>query len=421
MSLPFKETVFTNDAVVLGILLLILAFVFQTSNSKHPFWKGLYKYVPSLLLCYFIPAILNSMNIISGDVSQLYKVASRYLLPASLVLLCVSIDMKAIIQLGPKAIIMFFAGTLGIIIGGPAAILITATFSPETVGGIGPDAVWRGMATIAGSWIGGGANQTAMKEVFGTSDSLFSIMIAVDVIVANIWMAVLLFGVGISDKLDKRLKADNSAIVALQEKIANYRADISRIPNMTDTMTIIAVGFGATAIAHFGADIITPWMVSHPAADLFERFSFTSSFFWLIIIATTLGLLFSFTPAKKLEGVGASRIGSVLLYILVATIGMKMDILAIGTNPGLFLVGFIWMIVHVTVLLVVAKLIKAPYFFVAIGSQANVGGAASAPIIAAAFNPSLAPVGVLLAVLGYAVGTYGAWLCAMLMQVASTL
>ncbi len=420
MILPFKETVFTNDAVVLGILLLILALVFQTSQSKNPIFKGFYKYVPSLLLCYFIPAVLNSMNIISGDISQLYKVASRYLLPASLVLLCVSIDIKAIIQLGPKAIIMFFAGTLGIIIGGPAAILITSAISPETLGGIGPDAVWRGLATIAGSWIGGGANQTAMKEVFGASDSLFSIMIAVDVIVANIWMAVILFGVGISDKIDKYLKADNSAIIALQDKIANYRADISRIPNMTDTMTILAVGFGATAIAHFGADVITPWMIAHPAADMLERFSFTSSFFWLIIIATTLGLLFSFTPAKKLEGVGASRVGSVLLYILVATIGMKMDILAIGTNPGLFMVGYIWMIVHVTVLLVVAKIIKAPYFFVAIGSQANVGGAASAPIVAAAFNPSLAPVGVLLAVLGYAVGTYGAWLCAMLMQVAST-
>ena len=409
------EPLFTNDAVVLGILLLVLAIIFQTSSSSHPWFKRFYKYVPALLLCYFIPAMLNSFNIISGEDSQLYSIASRYLLPSSLVLLCVSIDMKGIIQLGPKALIMFLAGTLGIILGGPVAILLTSIISPETVGGQGPDAVWRGMATIAGSWIGGGANQTAMKEVFQTSDSLFSIMIAVDVFIANIWMAVLLFGAGISEKLDKWLKADNSAIVQLQDKIENYRASINKIPALTDTITILALGFGATAVAHIGADKITPWMQLN--APHLETFSFTSSFFWIVVIATTLGLALSFTPAKRMEGAGASRIGTLLLYVLVATIGMKMDILAIGSNPGLFLVGIVWMIVHVIILLSVAKLIKAPFFFVAVGSQANVGGAASAPVVASAFNPSLAPVGVLLAVLGYALGTYGGWLCAQLMRI----
>src|SRR5690606_31480651 len=131
---------------------------------------------------------------------------------------------------------------------------------------------------------------------------------------------------------------------------------------------------------------------------------------------TTLGLGFSFTKARQLEGVGASRFGSLLLYILVASIGMKMDVTAIFDNPGLFLVGLTWMIFHAALMIIVAKLIKAPLFFMAVGSQANVGGAASAPIVASAFNPSLAPVGVLLAVLGYALGTYGALICAQLMS-----
>jgi len=100
----------------------------------------------------------------------------------------------------------------------------------------------------------------------------------------------------------------------------------------------------------------------------------------------------------------------------VATIGMQMNLKAIFQHFELFVVGIIWMLVHVTILLGVAKLIKAPYFFVAVGSQANVGGAASAPIVASAFNPALAPVGVLLAVLGYILGTYGALLCGILMQ-----
>ena len=115
----------------------------------------------------------------------------------------------------------------------------------------------------------------------------------------------------------------------------------------------------------------------------------------------------SFTKARELEGAGASRMGSILLYILVATIGMQMDLMAIFDNPVLFLIGIIWILFHIFLLLSVAYLIKAPFFYVAVGSQANIGGAASAPIVASAFNPSLAPVGVLVAVLGYARGTYG--------------
>ncbi|MDX1639295.1 MAG: DUF819 family protein, partial [Balneolaceae bacterium] len=144
-----------------------------------------------------------------------------------------------------------------------------------------------------------------------------------------------------------------------------------------------------------------------------------SSFFWIIVIATTGGLALSFTRARKLEGAGASKVGSLFLYILVATIGMKMNVLAIFENPGFFLLGLLWILIHVGILFVVAKVINAPFFFIAVGSQANIGGAASAPIVASAFHPALAPVGVLLAVFGYAVGTYGAWLCAILMQMVS--
>jgi len=412
-----NSPLFTNDASVLGILVMVLAFIFYTSSSSHPFWKKFYTYIPALLLCYFLPSILNSMGIISGEESGLYFMASRYLLPASLVLLTLSIDIKGVVALGPKALIMFLAGTFGIVIGGPLTIILLSYFSPDLVGGVGPDAVWRGLATIAGSWIGGGANQTAMKEMFGSSDKLFSAMITVDVIVANVWMAFLLYGAGISEKVDKWFKADSSSIETLKNNLEKYHAKVSRIPNLTDLMVIVAIGIGLTGIAHMGADIIAPWVAEN--APQLAKFSLTSKFFWLIVIATTGGLILSFTKLKQYEGAGASRVGSLFLYILVATIGMKMDALAILETPGLFLIGIIWMLIHVTVLLVVGKIIKAPFFFVAVGSQANVGGAASAPIVASAFHPALAPVGVLLAVFGYALGTYAAWFCAILMQGAA--
>lgn len=425
-----KPPFLKKDTIVFGILMLLLGFVFFTSNQKDGFWSKFYKIVPALFIAYFLPAILTTLGVIApewetvsnaGEVtkhkSSLYYMASRYLLPAALVLMTLSIDLKAVFNLGWKALAMFFAGTLGIVIGGPIAILIIAAISPETVGGVGADAVWRGLSTLAGSWIGGGANQTAMKEIFNVPDNLFGTMIVVDVIVANIWMAVILFGVNFRDRVNRFLKADNSSILDLERRMEAYHESVKKIPTTTETFMLLAVAFGSVAIAHWGADVITPYMESHAEFLVNANLqSLMSGFFWLIVIATTIGMLLSFTPARKMEGVGATRWGSVFIYILVATIGLKMNLAEVFENLGLFAVGIVWMLVHVVILLITAKLIKAPFFFVAVGSQANVGGAASAPIVASAFNPSLASVGVLMAVLGYALGTYGALVCAMLMK-----
>jgi uncharacterized membrane protein len=418
----YKMPIFPKDTVVFGILLILVALVFYTSSKKEGFWASFYKYVPALLMCYFLPALLNSFGVISDHYSQSYYIASRYLLPAALVLMTLSIDLKAIANLGPKALIMFGTGTVGIIIGGPLAILLIATFSPETVGGMGPDAVWKGLATLAGSWIGGGANQTAMYEIFEYNPSKYGAMVLVDIVVANLWMAILLLGIGKSDRIDRWLKADNSAIERLKERVSSYAASINRNPSLTDLMVLLGIGLGGVAIAHFGADAI-----SNGLKNTFESVrnkesslsSFGSQFFWLISIATLIGVVLSYTKLRNYEGAGASKIGSVFIYILVATIGMKMDLGAIFENPLLILVGIIWMAIHAGLLILVAKLIRAPYFFLAVGSQANVGGAASAPVVASAFHPSLATVGVLLAVFGYVVGTYGALLCARLMEMAS--
>ena len=408
------DPLITNDAVVLGILMLILGAVFWTSSRETGFWSKFYKFVPSLLLCYFLPSILSTGGLISGEQSKLYFVASRYLLPTSLVLLTVSIDFKGIARLGPKAVILFFTGTFGVVVGGPLAIIIVAMINPEVVGGEGADATWRGLTTVAGSWIGGGANQTAMKEVFGVGDQIFSALVAVDVIVANVWMAVILYAAGESDAIDRFTGADNSAIVRLRENVAKHQAEIMRIPRLPDLMIVVAVGFGVTGFSHLCADVIAPQIQA--LAPQLAKFSLTSPFFWLVVVATTAGMLLSLTPARGLEGVGASRVGSACLYVLVASIGMKMDLRAIFEHPWLFAVGAIWIGFHAVLLIAVAWLIKAPVFFAAVGSQANIGGAASAPIVASAFHPALAPVGVLLAVLGYAVGTYGAWLCGIMMQ-----
>ncbi len=408
-----NNAIITNDAVVLGLLATILSGVFYASN--HPKCKQFFTYIPALLLCYFIPSLLNTFNIVDGNASQIYHVASRYLLPACLILLLLNLDLKTIFNLGPKALIMFLTGTVGIVIGGPIALLIMSSVNPDMLGVDGPEAVWRGMTTVAGSWIGGGANQAAMKEVYEVGNKIFSSMVTVDIIVANIWMAVLLILAGNAKKIDAAAGADTSAIDALRKKAEDYQLANNKTPNVTDLMLIVGVGFGFTALAHVFADTVTPFFVEH--YPHLNKLSFHSKFFWLIVSVSIIGLILSFTKARKLESVGASKVGTVYLYILIASIGLHMDIMEIANSFDLFILGSIWMLVHALLMLGMAKLIKAPLFFMAVGSQANVGGAASAPVVASAFHPSLAPVGVLLAVFGYLLGTVMAWLCGQILQV----
>jgi len=409
-----KDVLITDDAVVLGLLVSCLGLIFYTSQLKS--LKTFYKIIPALLLCYLIPSLFSTAGIISPKVSGLWPVAKNYFLPASLILMTLSTDLKGVIKLGPKALIMFFTATIGIIIGGPVAILITSLFSPETVGGLEFDAIWRGMATLAGSWIGGGANQTAMLELYQFNPEKYGAMITVDIVVANIWMAFILYGAGKSDKIDKWLKADSSTIDDLKNKMENYSSAVERNTTFHDLMKISSIALGGVGIAHFLGSILSK---CNNYFTIFNDTVFTSHFFWVVVVSTTLGLGLSFTRLRSLEGAGASKIGSVFIYLLVAIIGMKMDITKAVEQPLLIVVGLIWMIFHVGLLVLVAKIIRAPFFFLAVGSKANVGGAASAPIVASAFHPSLAPVGVLLAVLGYALGTYGAILCATLMEIAS--
>ena len=256
---------FTNDTIVFGILMVALGFIFYTSSKKQGPWKAFYSIVPALFIAYFIPALLTTTGVISPEwtsVTQagelvsgktsLYYVASRYLLPAALVLMTLSIDLKAVFNLGPKALIMFLTGTAGIIIGGPIAVLLVGSFWPEAVGGQGADAVWRGLSTLAGSWIGGGANQTAMLEVYGYNQALYGGMVFVDIVIANIWMAIILIGIGKSEKIDKWLGADTSAIEALKEKVSNYTQQVSRNPSLTDLMILAAIALELLALLILG-------------------------------------------------------------------------------------------------------------------------------------------------------------------------
>ena len=234
----------TDDAVLFGMLAGILALVFWTASHPAPFWRRFYSIVPALALCYCLPALLNTLGIIDGRNNAIYPVARDYLLPAALVLLTLTIDLKGLLGLGPRLLIMFFTGTLGVMLGAPIAFLVVGALSPETVAGD----TWTGMAALAGSWIGGGANMVAMREIYEVDANTFGQFAAVDILVASVWLAGLLFLAGRADRFDRWIGADTRPIDELKTKVEAYQLANSRIPALPDVMVVLGLAFTITGL-----------------------------------------------------------------------------------------------------------------------------------------------------------------------------
>lgn len=411
MPEPASTALITNDIVVLGLIAATLGAVFWTASLQQAPFRRFYGIVPPLLLCYLVPGLYNTFGLIDGASSKLYNpVASRVLLPGALVLLTLSIDLKAILRLGPKLVLMYAAASLGVMAGGILAFLLFRALHPETVAG----ATWAGMTALAGSWIGGGANMLAMKEIFQVDATTFGQFAVVDVGVGYVWMAVLIFLAARAQAIDARSGADTRAIEALKLRLAAYTAEHGRIPSLTDLMLIVGIAFGAVGLAHAVAAPLSSWFGAN--VSWARTVSLHEPFVWVVMLCTAAGLGLSFTRARTLEGAGASTLGQLLLYFLIATIGMQMDILALLDRPWLFLLGIVWIAIHIVLLWLAGRLLRVPFFYFAIGSQSNIGGPASAPVVAAAFHPALAPVGALLGTLGYATGTGLAYLFGLILR-----
>jgi uncharacterized membrane protein len=372
---------------VLAVLLIVLAALFTL--GRHRRGERLFRAVPLLVFCYFVPAILSNAGVIPVE-SDLYLFIRRVLLPASLVLLVLSTDIPAVLSLGRDAVVLFLAGTASIALGGPLAFLALGWLFPVDA----LDQAWRGLAALCGSWIGGGANFVAVGESAGATAATMSLMVVVDVGVANVWTAMLLLFAGRERQMDGTILADRRRIDAVRARVEHYQAEVARPANLPEMLLILAIGLGTTAVV--------TWIAGY----LPDIGTIINGFTWTVCLVTAAGVVLSFTRLRRLEGAGASTVGSVFLYLLVATIGASAQFSHVADNLPLLAVGALWMVFHALAMLAVRRWLRAPVFFLAVGSQANVGGAASAPVVAAAFHPALATVGVLLAVLGYVLGTY---------------
>jgi uncharacterized membrane protein len=380
--------VISDPTAVFVYLAGVLGAVYWLSGLKP--LARVFEIAPAILWAYFVPMVSTTLGITPAD-SPAYDWMVRHLLPVSLFLLMVTVDVPALLKLGRPATIMMLTGTVGIIIGGPIALAVFGTWLPADA--------WKGLGALSGSWIGGTANLVAVAESIGTPDAMFGPIIVVDTVVGYGWMGVLLFLSAYQLRFDRWNNADTSLIEETNAALAAKYEAIRRPITIRDLAMIVGVGFvAAYACVLLGErmpELGDPRIISHTT--------------WAVVLVTTLGLTLSFTRINDLEGPGASSVGFVALYLLVTAIGAQGDLRAIIDAPLFLATGALWIAIHVGLLLLVARLIRAPLFFVATGSMA----------VAGVYHPAMAPIGLLMGVSGYVLGIYGGLACAWLLgQVA---
>jgi uncharacterized membrane protein len=395
---PTPATALLTDPVsIFAYLAAVIGIVFRLSTV--PALERVFAVTPPVIYAYFIPTLSSAAGI-TPLTSPVYGWMTRYLLPIALLLLMITVDLRAIVRLGRMAMIMMLAGTIGIVIGGPVALAVFGQWLP-------PDA-WKGFSALAGSWIGGTANLVAMAESVGASAEILAPVIVVDTVVGYSWMGLLLLFSAHQHRFDRWNRADTAVLEATNQRMAELQQHRRPI-ELGDLLIILGFAFAGATIAIALGGLL-------PAVGTPTIISPTT---WAVLIVVTVGLLLSFTPVRRLEEAGASKIGYAALYLLLTAIGAQADLRAVLQTPVFLAAGALWLLVHLVVLFAVARLAKAPLFFVATGSMANVGGPASAPVVAGVYHPALAPVGLLLGVLGYILGIYGALAAAwMLARVA---
>lgn len=381
----------THPVLIVAVLLGIEALVLYL--SRHERTRRYFDLLPSVFWIYFLPMLAATFGLIATK-SPVYGLITSWLLPAALVLLLLPVDLKAILRLGPTALAMFFIGAAGIIAG---AVISFALFQPL----IGSQ-FWSGFGALSASWTGGSANMIAAKEALSVPDEVFAPMVIVDTVVPYVWMAFMMAMVGVQPAFDRWNRSDRAILDRLGEQVVMHLAT----SGSRRTAAGIAISLGVAFAGGGAAQLV--------ARQLPQIGAVVTSYTWTIMIVTLLGIGLSFSPVRKLERSGASRTGYDLLYFVLTAIGAKASVASIGSALVLIAAGLLIVVIHAVFLLVAARILKAPMFLVAAASQANVGGVASAPLVAEVYHPGLASVGLLLAILGNIVGTWLGILCAQL-------
>ena len=372
-----------DPVLVFAYLAAVVALVFQV--ARWPALRPLFDRLPALVWTYFLPMLSTTAGILPAE-SPVYRAIARYLLPASLSLLLLSSELKAIARLGRTALLVMTAGMAGIMLGGIAGFLALRPWLPADA--------WKAVGALVATWIGGSANLVAVANALDLSPELQGVLIIVDTVVAYTWMGFLISFAARQEAFDRWNKADRAAVEGVGARLASVVGKETRPPTVADMTLMVGLAIVLTAACLKIGSLLPP------VGQVLNAFS------WAIILLTTAALLLSLTPLARLEQVGASTVGYAGFYLLLASVGAQGDLRKVLSHPQFVLLGVIVIAVHAVFLFAALRLLRAPLFFLGAASQACVGGYSSAPLVAAIYHPAMAPVGLLLAVLGNVVGTY---------------
>lgn len=367
------------------IFFLLLVEITVLYLANHVRFKKYFNFLPAVFWIYFLPMLASTAGLIDAQ-SPIYSLITTNLLPASLLLLLIAVDLKAIVRLGRPALMMFFAGSGGIILGAPLVFFLLKSW-------IGVE-FWSGFGALSASWTGGSANMIAAKEALGTPEAVFVPMVIVDTVVPYLWMGTLVALAGIQGLYDRWNHSDRQVIDELNRRMPGISLPKTSRVNLLVTILIFATAVWGSSTASFLAKMLP------------EIKNVMSPYAWTIIMVSILGIGLSLTPLRKLDQFGSTKIGYFILYFVLTAIGAQANLSHMSSTILLIVAGFFLVFFHAAVVILTARLIKAPMFLAAVASQANIGGVASAPIVAEIYQPGLASVGLLLAILGNIVGTY---------------
>lgn len=394
------DLLITSEIGVLAVLCAVAAlffFIAQVTKAK------LFNYIPPLLFIYATPVFLNNLDVIPSD-SPVYAGLSAYLLPAFIVLMLIKVNIPAVVKVMGKGVLVMLMGTVGVMVGAVVAYAIVHPW-------LSPDA-WKGYGALAGSWIGGTANMAATAEILGTSEEQFGLAIIADNVIYVVWLPLLLMSRDFADRFNRWARVPADRIAAMDEA-AELHLEEDSAPTMPQYLYLFAVVIGVTWISRALAPDISAGITSAiPAAEnLFSESTVR------ILLVTTIALILSVTPVAKLPN--STALGTALVYVFVAGMGARASVSGLAEAPMFVLGAFIWISIHGLFCLAGAWLFRVDVHSVAIASAANIGAAASAPIVAAHHRPSLVPVSILMALLGYAMGNYLAPLTGQLARIAA--
>lgn len=376
----------TDGFLFISLLIAIAAVLVYLDKARG---LPVFRYVPGFVFLYLIAALLNTVGVFgeSDSIDAVGGGVKDALLPAMIMLLLFQCDVRKIIKLGPKLLLTYAATAVSIMLG------FVITFA--VLKGVLDAEAWKGLAALAASWTGGSANMAAVQGILNPPENIFGHVLIVDTIVYSVWLLVMFSSVGISDKFNAWTKADTSA---LSSRAASTGESGEKSSADEEKMDLVAL-FRVLAIGLFGSALATVIGGKLPEIGVV-----VNSTTWTILIVSIVGLIIGSTKYGKMAG--ASDVAYIMLYIIIGVIAAGSDFTSLVEAPIYLLAGLMVVTIHFVLMIIYAKLTKTELFSLAVASTANIGGVASAPVVAGAFNRELVPVGVLFALIGAFAGTF---------------